>query len=85
MIVKKLFVLLVILAMMSCKRTTMNMVSSGVPLFDTVKEEDHFDPNYRPKDTESDNLRGWDPASEDDMEDMGMTRYQENYDDEGWD
>lgn len=35
--------------------------------------------------SESDNLRGWDPASEDDMDDNGMTRYMENYDDEGWD
>lgn len=48
-------------------------------------EDDHFDPNYRPRDDESDNLRGFDPAWEDDMEDNGMTRYQENYDEEGWD
>lgn len=83
---RKIFVLIGVLALMSCnKRTTINRVSSGVPLFDTTKAEDHFDPNYRPKDTESDNLRGWDPASEDEMDDMGMTRYQENYDDEGWD
>jgi hypothetical protein len=26
-----------------------------------------------------------DPASEDDMEDNGMSRYMENNDDEGWD
>ena len=32
-----------------------------------------------------DNLRGWDPASEDDMDDNGMSRYMENYDEEGWD
>ena len=32
-----------------------------------------------------DNMRGWDPASEDDMEDNGMTRYMENNDEEGWD
>jgi hypothetical protein len=31
-----------------------------------------------------DNLRGYDPASEDDMEDNGMSRYMENYDEEGW-
>ena len=33
----------------------------------------------------SDNMRGFDPASEDDMEDNGMRRYMENNDDEGWD
>jgi len=32
-----------------------------------------------------DNMRGWDPASEDDMDDNGMSRYMDNYDDEGWD
>lgn len=34
---------------------------------------------------ESDNMRGFDPASEDDMEDNGMSRYMENNDEEGWD
>ena len=29
--------------------------------------------------------RGFDPASEDDMEDNGMSRYMENNDEEGWD
>ena len=32
-----------------------------------------------------DNMRGFDPASEDDMDDNGMSRYMVNYDDEGWD
>ncbi len=32
-----------------------------------------------------DNMRGFDPASEDDMEDNGMSRYMENDDEEGWD
>ena len=32
-----------------------------------------------------DNMRGFDPASEDDMEDNGMNRYMENNDEEGWD
>lgn len=31
-----------------------------------------------------DNMRGFDPASEDDMDDNGMSRYMENYDEEGW-
>ena len=34
---------------------------------------------------EHDNMRGFDPASEDDMEDNGMSRYMENNDEEGWD
>lgn len=34
---------------------------------------------------DDDNLRGWDPASEDDMDDNGMRRYMENNDEEGWD
>ena len=33
----------------------------------------------------SDNMRGFDPASEDDMDDNGMSRYMENNDEEGWD
>lgn len=35
-------------------------------------------------DDESDNLRGFDPLSEDDTYDNGMRRYMENDDDEGW-
>lgn len=31
-----------------------------------------------------DNMRGFDPASEDDMEDNGMSRYMENNDEEGF-
>ena len=34
---------------------------------------------------EYDNMRGFDPASVDDMEDNGMSRYMENNDEEGWD
>ena len=32
-----------------------------------------------------DNMRGFDPSSENDMDDNGMSRYMENNDDEGWD
>ena len=32
-----------------------------------------------------DNMRGFDPASEDDGDDNGMSRYMENDDEEGWD
>ena len=34
---------------------------------------------------QSKNMRGSDPASEDDMDDNGMSRYMENNDEEGWD
>ena len=33
----------------------------------------------------SNNMRGFDPASENDMDDNGISRYMENNDDEGWD
>ena len=33
----------------------------------------------------NDNMRGFDPASEDDMDDNGMSRFMENNDEEGWD
>ena len=36
------------------------------------------------KSTKYDNMRGFDPASEDDGDDNGMSRYMENDDDEGW-
>ena len=42
-------------------------------------------PSSRNKYKEPDNMRGFDPASEDDMDDNGMSRYMENDDDEGWD
>ena len=37
------------------------------------------------KDKELDNMRGFDPASEDDMDDNGMQRYFDANDDEAWD
>ena len=37
------------------------------------------------REKETDNMRGFDPASEDDMEDNGMSRYMDNNDEEGWD
>lgn len=39
-------------------------------------------PPHGPK---PDNMRGFDPASEDDMDDNSMSRYMENNDEEGWD
>lgn len=41
--------------------------------------------SYASDDKDYDNMRGWDPASEDDMDDNGMSRYMENNDEEGWD
>lgn len=35
--------------------------------------------------SQDDNMRGFDPASEDDMDDNGMSRYLENNDKKGWD
>ena len=39
----------------------------------------------RHEDKELDNMRGFDPASEDDMDDNGMQRYFDANDDEAWD
>ena len=41
--------------------------------------------SYRHTEKEPDNMRGFDPASEDDMDDNGMSRYMENNDEVGWD
>lgn len=35
-------------------------------------------------DDDDDNMRGWDPASEDDTHDNGMDRWSENNDEKGW-
>ena len=35
-------------------------------------------------DDDYDNMRGFDPASEDDMEDSGISRYMDNNDEKGW-
>lgn len=66
------------------------------PHIEYTEPEKVFDNQYDLKDTPSstpntepsrhpDNMRGFDPASEDDMPDNGMTRYMEVNDDEGWD
>ncbi len=47
---------------------------SSTPPYSQAKNKGHY---Y--------NMRGFDPASEDDMDDNGMSRYMENNDDEGWD
>ena len=43
------------------------------------------DSSYEAQDDDYDNMRGFDPALEDDMDDNGMSRYMENDDDEGYD
>ena len=40
---------------------------------------------YLMSDNEENNMRGWDPASEDDTNDNGMSRWSENNDERGWD
>lgn len=39
----------------------------------------------RTSESHYDNMRGFDPPSEDDMDDNGMSRYMDNNDEEGWD
>jgi len=51
--------------------------SSSRPIYPTTRYKAPTNPN-------EDGMRGWDPASEDDMEDNGMTRYMENTDERGW-
>ena len=53
-------------------------VKPSTPVSSSSSSRAHKSRNY-------DNMRGFDPASEDDMDDNGMSRYMENYDDEGWD
>ena len=53
-----------------------NESSTSIAPSSSSSREDHYKP---------DNMRGFDPASEDDMYDNGMTRYMEVNDEEGWD
>jgi len=53
-----------------------HQVSSYASSSSYVDDEEEYD---------DDNMRGFDPASEDDMEDNGMSRYLDDDDDEGWD
>ena len=45
----------------------------------------HSYSSYDADEEEEDGMRHFDPASEDDMDDNGMSRYMDNNDDEGWD
>ena len=55
-----------------------DVVKVSSPLTSSSSSRSHESSSY-------DNMRGFDPASEDDMDDNGMSRYMENTDDEGWD
>ena len=49
------------------------------------KSEEYDEDNEERYETnEYDNMRGFDPLWEDDTKDNGMSRYMENYDEEGW-
>ena len=50
----------------------------SVPTSSSSSSRSHKSSSY-------DNMRGFDPASENDMDDNGMSRYMENNDEEGWD
>ena len=50
----------------------------SVPTSSSSSSRSHKSSSY-------DNMRGFDPASEDDMDDNGMSRYMEANDEEGWD
>ena len=54
------------------------IIKETIPLPTSSSSQSH-NPGY------NDNMRGFDPASEDDMEDNGISRYMDNYDEEGWD
>ena len=56
------------------KRVKKNSIPSRSSTYSSSRSNDDYD-----------NMRGFDPASEDDMDDNGMSRYMDNDDDEGWD
>lgn len=64
--------------------------ADSVPAAEPVREVHRSQsvyPSGVPSSSESDNddgMRGFDPATEDDMDDNGMTRYMENTDERGW-
>ena len=66
----------------SISDTVTTLVQTDVP-----KEEKKQSVSYSRTSSRShsDNMRGFNPVSEDDMEDNGMSRYMENNDEEGWD
>ena len=67
--------------------------TAGTPVQqDTIKEKPSkpstptsSSSSHTQQSVSDDNMRGFDPASEDDMDDNGMSRYMENDDEDGWD
>ena len=67
------------------ERTTDSLsVNVSEPENVQIEPEASPDDSYDDDSDELDNLRGFDPPSEDDMDDMGMQRYMDNNDEEGW-
>ena len=67
-----------------------DMMEDTIPLVPDEVRDRHNPPPPPPHGKgrphhEPDNMRGFDPVSEDDMDDNGMSRYMENNDEEGWD
>ena len=68
-------------------------ISAPTKLDTIIKEKPHDEPtkvsssshNSYHREKELDNMRGFDPASEDDMDDNGMQRYFDAKDEEAWD
>ena len=73
-----IFLMLIFFACGSKMRQTEENSPSSVSSSSSSSTHSHKSSHY-------DNMRGFDPASEDDMEDNGMSRYMENNDEEGWD
>lgn len=73
--------------------TPIDTISAPAKTDTIIKEKPHEEPakvssssnrSYH-SDKELDNMRGFDPASEDDMDDNGMQRYFDANDEEAWD
>lgn len=60
------------------KRSSQGYESDEYDGYDEYDEYDEYETD------EDDNMRGFDPVNEDDLEDNGMSRYMENNDESGW-
>lgn len=59
--------------------------SRSIKSLDIVEDTLKYDNGIQSSDSLKDNnMRGFDPASEDDMKDNGVSRYMDNNDEEGW-
>ena len=71
---------------------TVNEINQYVDSIRAIESSNESTTSFAPSASSSreeyhkpDNMRGFDPASEDDMDDNGMTRFMEVNDEEGWD